>query len=148
MKRLFIVLLALLLLCSSALAGSIDLTGMSFDDLIALRGQVDLALWNSQEWKKVTVPEGIYLVGVDIPAGDWQIESILGEQSSVSYFEKMNQYGTEADKDAYYFWDRVINIPSYEVKSIHLNLVDGMYVGISLAPVVFTPYTGPSFTFE
>ncbi len=100
------------------------------------------------EFKQVTVPEGIYKIGVDIPAGDWNVIPVSGEQATFAYFEKLDQYGNAPDKESYYMLDRIVNIPDYEVKSMHFDLKNNMYIEIDLAPVVFTKYTGPSFSFE
>lgn len=73
MKKLVSFFLTALLLFSAASADPVDLSGLSFDELVALRDQINLAIWNSQEWQEVTVPAGIWQVGKDIPAGHWSI---------------------------------------------------------------------------
>lgn len=172
MKKIFTFLLALLLLFSvTASADNSDylkwrkrfinlsadelqsaaqalVSVFSFDDIVSLKSNIDRVLFEMDDFQQVVVPEGIYTVGKDIPAGDWNIISVSGEQSTVSYFEKLNEYKTSYDESGYYWWDRVCNFPDYEVKSIHLELREGMYIRISLAPVVFSTYTGPSFTFN
>ncbi len=39
-------------------ATDIDLSHMSFEDLVTLKDQINLAIWNSKEWQEVTVPQG------------------------------------------------------------------------------------------
>lgn len=56
-----------------AVSDGIDLSAMSFDELLALRQQVNMAIWQSDGWQAVEVPAGMYQVGVDIPAGKWTI---------------------------------------------------------------------------
>lgn len=74
MKRFLSVLAALAFLAAgSAAADPVDLSGLSFEQLVALREQLNLAIWNSLEWQEVTVPEGLWVVGKDIPAGHWSI---------------------------------------------------------------------------
>lgn len=149
MKKLFVLVLALVLLCPSALAlKNESLDDISFDDLVQYRKYFDMYLMDRPEFKQVTIPEGIYKIGVDIPAGDWNVIPVSGEQALFDYFEKLDQYGNAPDKDSYYMWDRIVNIPGYEVKSMHYDLKDGMYVRISMAPVIFSKYTGPSFSFD
>ncbi len=55
-----------------------DLQGLSFNELLALREQINLAIWNSNEWQCVEVPAGNYTIGIDIPAGYWTISPIEG----------------------------------------------------------------------
>ena len=50
-----------------------DVSSLSFSDLIKLQEEINLALWNSDEWQEVTVPAGLYQVGRDIPAGTWVV---------------------------------------------------------------------------
>ena len=71
MKKICALVLALLLIQSAALAA--DLSGMSFDELLALRDQVQRELISRPEWKEVTVPPGEYTIGIDIPAGVYSI---------------------------------------------------------------------------
>ena len=56
MKKFLFSFIVLVLLITSAAADPVDLSGMSFDELVALRDQLNLAIWNSQEWQEVTVP--------------------------------------------------------------------------------------------
>ena len=75
MKKLCALILALILCSSAALAEGIDLSGMSFDELLELQRQVTQALWASDEWVSASVPTGLYEVGVDIPAGHWTVDA-------------------------------------------------------------------------
>ena len=71
MKRTLCIILAFVLVLTLAPAAfaDVDLSGMSFDELVALKDQINLALWNSADWQEVTVPQGVWQVGADIPAG-------------------------------------------------------------------------------
>ena len=71
MKKLIIVFLSVCMAISCAYSESIDLSGLSYDELVALKDRIDLAIWNSQEWQEVEVPQGLYVVGKDIPSGTW-----------------------------------------------------------------------------
>ena len=148
MKRLFALLIAVVFFPAFALADLPDLSFLTYDELLTLRAQIDACIFYCPEFKSVTVPEGVYQIGKDIPAGDWNMISVPGEQSTVVYFEKLDAFGVDYDKESYYWWDRVCNIEDYEVASIHLDMKEGMYVHIGMAPVIFTPYTGPAFSFE
>ena len=50
MKKLitFCMTLALVLALAPAAFADVDLSGMTFDELVALRDQIDLAIWSSQ----------------------------------------------------------------------------------------------------
>ena len=86
MKKLFSALLAVLMLCTaSASAKTIDLSSMSYDELVALKDQINLALWESEKWEEVTVPQGVYQVGADIPAGHWTIKASETDSYASAY---------------------------------------------------------------
>ena len=58
MKRFFCILFAFVLLPVFSLADLPDLSGLSYDELVQLRDQINLAIWNSEEWEEVSVPSG------------------------------------------------------------------------------------------
>ena len=61
MKRFLSLLVALLLLFPAAALAQIDLSGLSYDELVALKDQINKAMWESKEWQEVTVaPRGVY----------------------------------------------------------------------------------------
>lgn len=137
---------AMIFACSSSLA-AIDLTGMTFDELVELREQINLAIWNCQEWQEVTVPAGIWKVGEDIPAGHWTIK-VAAERDYlyVSYFNILDDAGLGVGKGAYLF-QQDIATPGYSgfgeitPESVDIDMKEGWYVKFR-APVIFTPYTG------
>ena len=65
----------ILILSISASVFAIDLSGMSYNELMDLRTQVNNALMNSGNLKEVKVPQGVYEIGKDIPAGKWYIKA-------------------------------------------------------------------------
>ena len=133
-------------------AGSIDLSGMSLSELIDLSKQITMAMWKTEEWQEVTVPAGLYQIGVEIPAGKWTITAVPEAYSakvtigtnlddngnSISWLgsESNNLYGVE--NWAY---------NESKMNSWTVTLVDGQYIELE-STVVFTPYAGPSFTFK
>jgi len=145
MKKFVICILALLLICCAAMA-EIDLSGMSYDELVALKDQINLAMWECEEWQEVTVPEGVWVVGEDIPAGHWTIR-------------------VAAKQDYFYIWycnaiDPVTHGPAYGSVNVDYNIAspgfsafgevnatecdiemeDGWYF-MNGGAVVITPYT-------
>lgn len=81
-KLLSVILIAVLILPAIALA-EVDLSGMSYADLLALRSQVDRELVTRKEWKEVTVPAGEWTVGEDIPEGSYSIKDVDGKYTNV-----------------------------------------------------------------
>ena len=73
MKKLIAVLLVLLLLVPVASADAPDLSIYTYDQLVALQYYIGMEIMKRPEWKEVTVPAGEWVVGVDIPAGDYSI---------------------------------------------------------------------------
>ena len=145
----FVLLLAL---APSAFA-DVDLTGMTFDELVALKDQINLAIWNSQEWQEVEVPQGVWAVGEDIPAGKWTICAHSGHYLSIHVGAKLNDSGTGV-AFPYKAGEMVFN-PDYhlykkgDLTEWTVTLHDGDYVSIDDVPAVFTPYAGkPSLGFK
>lgn len=148
MKILFSVLLSLLLAFSSASA-EIDLSGMSFDELVSLREQLNLAIWSCQEWQEVEVPAGVWDVGKDIPAGHWTITIVDNASSNIFYADRLDEYGKGVGKGwcgyAITLNARRNRDGSYydptASRSFDLEMEAGMYLIVD-APMIFTPYAG------
>lgn len=104
MKKLFALALALLiLLSSSALADLPDISGLSLDELLRLRELVDTAIMNSSDYQEISLPAGLWTVGVDFPAGTWLITPLDDQYMALWYGDVLNESGT----DAGYGWDIV-----------------------------------------
>lgn len=154
MKRFFFLFLAALLLISSAAADPVDLSGMSYDELVALRDQLNLAIWNSQEWQEVTVPEGIWIVGQDIPAGHWSVR-VAAEHDYfyISYFDILNEIEKRPGNGARLVQQDIAS-PGYSAfgettpESTDVILEEGWYFKCG-GTVIFTPYAGkPDLGFQ
>lgn len=147
MKKFIILLLSLALVVCSAAADSIDLSGMTYEDLIALRDQINLAIWNCQEWQEVTVPEGIWIVGQDIPAGHWSIRvAAENDYLYVSCFDLLNEVEKSPARGSRLVQQDIAS-PGYSafgeitLESTDLILEDGWFFKCTGA-VIFTPYAG------
>ena len=146
--------LALVLALAPAAFADVDLSGMTFDELVALRDQIDLAIWNSQEWQEVEVPQGVWRVGEDIPAGKWTVKPVSGGQTYVKIGASLNETGTAIDlskssgellraED----WPKFN--PKTDVPSWDIEVKEGQYISMEYGPAVFTPYAGkPSLGFK
>lgn len=156
MKRIISALLSVLLLLSLSAAcfadnvSDIDLSGLSYDELMALKDRINLAMWESEEWQEVTVPQGIWKVGEDIPAGHWSIAVVDGATYA---YVTVGSVLDEAKKsvawssDDYYSENMTSPTSNYynaneDISMIDVELKNGMYVEIASGNVIFTPYQG------
>lgn len=73
MKKLLCLLLVILI--PVAAIAETDLSSMTYDDLIALNRQIIAEIMNRPEWKEVTVPAGMWIIGQDIPEGYYSIRA-------------------------------------------------------------------------
>jgi hypothetical protein len=134
-KKILLVAILLVSMTSFALAEqTIDLSQLSYEDLIALKMQVDAEIISRPETNKITVPQGVYTVGVHIPAGEYRIEaSGLG-----LVFHLYSGISTDIENiiDAYYIGD---DKPLGRVILTEDNIVsmDG--------PAIFIPFVGLDF---
>lgn len=135
-----------------------DLSGLSYEELVALKDSINLAIWESEEWQEVTVPQGVWVVGEDIPAGKWTIKSdVSAMRTLISWGDVLSEDGTTVDhKKRGDKWVYIYN-PDYdryeggEVEEYTVDLQAGDYVEVAVddGPAVFMPYAGkPSLGFK
>lgn len=159
MKKLICALLAALMLCALAAAEDIDLSGLSFQELAVLRNRCLYEMMQREEWQEVTVPQGNYLVGRDIPAGTWVIRCADTGRSSYLMKSAIITWGTGKPENGRVPYPRsgveVYNPKNSdykgEVTEYIIELTDGEWVAIhpQYNAVVFTPYTGtPNLGFK
>ena len=127
----------------------VDLTGMTYDELVALQDQINLAMWNSQEWQEVTVPQGIWVVGKDIPEGHWTIRPVEGVYAYISYGNTLESNQKEVSyKSKNYYHESICSVSSIvydqgeDLTQMDIEVTSGSYICIESGDVVFTPYTG------
>ena len=75
MRKLFAVLLAILLVSSVAVADAPDLSDLTYEQLIALQHYFTAEIVSRPEWQEIEIPAGDWTIGVDIPAGYYSIKS-------------------------------------------------------------------------
>ena len=157
MKKLIIVALVLaLLLPAAALSDLPDISRLSYEELVQLKDQINIAMWKSQEWQEVTVPIGVWTVGEDIPVGHWSISlspTASARWASIKYCDMLNEAGTDAGNqffcDIYAYLDVAAPDNDRYPQTIDLDLKPNTYIIIGNASVVFTPYAGkPSLGFK
>ena len=155
MKRTLCIVLAFVLILALAPAAFAewDLSGLTFDDLVALKDQVQRAIWDSADWQEVTVPQGIYKVGADIPAGKWTILCKSNSMGEIEVADSLRENGTKVTFPPKA--SKVIYNPESKMYSDGdaiewtVELFDGEYVAVSMSSLVFTPYSGaPSLGFK
>ena len=141
MKRISISIVFLLLLIPAFAFAEVDLSGMSYDDLVSLSKQVGMAIMQSDEFDSVTVPMGIWEVGVDIPEGTW---IITPEKSMcmVVYGSALDESGNDMNMfdrgNAYADLDNASE--SWRVKA-----TKGNYFMVKYNDAVFTSDTGSTW---
>jgi hypothetical protein len=148
MKRFFCLLFVLALLPIVSLADLPDISGLSFDELIQLRDQINLAIWNSQEWQEVTVPPGVYEIGKDIPSGHWSVRPAKGcGPDYIIYASASKDQGHDVDLFAGFYIMEGICDPSSpyysgEYKtSTDIDMESGFFVRLDCT-MIFSPYSG------
>ena len=149
MKRFFCFLLVLVLLPVVSLADLPDLSGLSYDELVQLRDQINLAIWNSQEWQEVTVPVGVWVVGEDIPIGYWTI-SVASDSpdawGTVIYCDKLDASGLGANQlyCKIYHYEQLFskNTETSLNKSVNIDCKPGTFIIVDYGSMLFTPYSG------
>ena len=145
-KLLAVVLIAALILPALAVADLPDISGLSYNELVQLKDKINLAMWNSQEWQEVTVPAGVWEIGVDIPAGHWTIRPLPGGYVNVTYFDRLDEFGRGV-APGWLGWGGTLtargenDITYGEPTEVDLEMQEGMYFKCGQS-VIFTPYAG------
>jgi len=129
-------------------------SGLSFDELVSLREQINLSIWNCHEWQEITVPAGVYTIGVDIPAGHWSLRVAARHDSFlVVYCDKLNAIGKDVGYGATLYQQSIATsdyspFGAIPVTEIDIDMQEGWYLILDGA-TVFTPYIGkPDFGFK
>lgn len=116
-------------------AETFDFSGMSYEELISLHKQVSMAIMQSDGWKEITVPIGSYVIGKDIPAGDYTVTYEGRVQACLNIYVDGVLWNL--------YW---ISPTLYNTNSIgKLSLSDGQVLDITYGEVIFTPYKGLGF---
>lgn len=151
MKKLiaFVTAILLILLSSVAIA-DVDVSGLSYDELVDLVNKAQYEMMKTDKWEEVVVPEGIYIIGRDIPAGRWTISAppkvyviyvyvgkTMYDEFSVNFDSMTGLHGTQYSL-----------YKEGDTSSITYDLKDGMILQIKSGSGIFTPYTGNGFSFK
>ena len=154
MKRLIAITLILAMVPAAALSDLPDISDLTYEELVQLKDQINLAMWNSSEWQEVFVPEGVWIVGEDIPAGHWTIRIASERQSFYIYvFDKIDDLEKKPAFGSRLYQEKIAS-PGYGLsgevtpESTDFILEEGWYF-TCYGPVIFTPYAGkPDLGFQ
>lgn len=111
------------------------LEGLTYDELIVLKDQINPAIWNSYNWDRVLVPYGMYEVGVDIPAGRWDIEAPEASSVYISYGKEIDDESMDT-KLAYGAWNKTVYSEHYafydegDLTKTDIDAASGFYIDI------------------
>lgn len=151
MKKIACILLAMALMICLVLpvcAEEIDLSALTWEELLDLKARITMEQLTRDEWQEVEVPQGVWVVGEDIPAGKWTVRCSYGNSVTISWGQYLDADGHGID----YF--RGTN-DSKNIKNVNGRLyqegdateytfdaIDGYYVVINFSSATFTPFTG------
>lgn len=153
MKKIIVCVVLAAILASVALAESIDLSGLSFDELAQLRDRCQMEMMQRTEWQEVRVPHGLYKVGVQIPAGTWTVRCNEGYLVEIAWGDTLRSGNTKVDYSRHYGYEGIYNPKDDFTKSddrteYTFTVNDGDYIEVD-GIATFTPgASAPSFTFK
>lgn len=147
-KSVLIFVVCLMLLIPAFSFAEVDLSGMTFEELVDLHEKVNLAIWNSEEWQAVRVPQGTWEIGVDIPEGHWIIRPEEGQFVHFQYGNQLDVNGKEVSyNSSNYYSDFVYSKNSVvyregEKTMDDIEMKSGNYLCIQNGNLIFSPYSG------
>ena len=162
MKKIAALVLVILVLCPAALADPVDLKSLTFEELMQLRDQCQMEMMKRDDWQVVTVPQGLWEVGVHIPAGTWLLRCTDTGRDSYLLKECDIRWGTGRPGNDNYWSSKnekgdiiIYNPENKNYKGqmteyiITLEPGDFIYIHPQYNSVDFITYTGtPSFQFK
>ena len=83
----------------------IDLSGYTDAEILAINAQIRAEIANRKIEKTATVPPGKYLVGRDLPAGQYILKNTSGDTAYIAIFkDNANKYKDSEAVNAFNFW--------------------------------------------
>ena len=128
-KRCIAVILIAMLMACAAYADEVSVMNMTLEDLLSLNKQIgqELEAYSTER----EFPEGMWVVGKDMPAGTYKIEA--AESSDQAY---VTQYTSE---DVYVSGTALSIIPEWGNRKVWLNLQDGDKLQVEWGAVSLQP---------
>lgn len=149
------ILAALAAMVLPCCAAGIDLSTLSWEELIELRNAVTQEMFTREEWEKVEVPQGVWIVGEDIPAGTWIVTCAAAKYTTITWGDKLSDNGHAIDYNSTVHDHQIILNPdgslykSGDATSYTFDAIDGMYIVIDNGSAFFSPYIGkPKLNFK
>ena len=147
MKKITCILLLVALmgcLVLPACAEEIDLTALNWEELLDLKAAITLEQLTRDEWEEVEVPQGVYKVGEDIPAGKWTITCRTGRSCYFEFGEALREDGHSVSWRGTHDLVYIYKDAGSDGKQTEytFDAKDGYYIIIDDSPATFTPYTG------
>lgn len=123
MKKLLVSVIVLILLLPTIgfAATNVDLKDMSYEELVSLFEEVQLALFGRSLSEGVEIPYGDYVVGQDIPAGGYVV-SLTGDENGLIFVAGYLLGASETDTE----WFSYVR----NDESFRFTLSDGMKVSV------------------
>ena len=127
-----------------ACAEEIDLTALTWEELLDLKAAITLEQLTREEWEEVEVPQGVYKVGEDIPAGKWTITCKTGRSCYFEFGEALREDGHSVSWRGTHDLVYIYKDAGSDGKQTEytFDAKDGYYIVIDDSPATFTPYTG------
>lgn len=158
MKKLFSLLMVFVLLLQIPIVmAEVDISGLSYEELVSLVNEAQLQMMKTEKWQEVEVPAGTYLIGRDIPAGHWTIKVVpaFGKSIDLYWSDVVNENGQGVPRrgGSFYTTEEIVSEnfvfgAEGRVQSVSWELRDGHYLCIDGGSAIFTPFAGNSFTFK
>lgn len=143
MKKIFALVLALILLVPAAAVTAdddLDMKKYSYSQLEVIYRMIAHEMMTRPEWKRVTIPVGIWTVGEDIPAGAYSFRATPdGVSNVILWREKKGDYSN----NGLIISECVIFDESDLIGKVYLE--DGNVLEISGSPVYLCPPVGLGF---
>ena len=138
MKKLFCLLLVLVLFPAACLADLPDVSGLSKEELIELDIIINNILFERSLPDGILIPSGDYIVGADIPAGEYRADVVSDVGGRVAVYPSKEK--AEKDSMSYLFEAYLGNM--WGTLTFRLVLEDGNYLTIKYNSLKLYPYLG------
>lgn len=158
MKKIISFVLAIMMVLMVSVAFSeIDISGLSYDELVELVDRAQRQIMFSDYWQEVEVPSGDYVIGKDIPEGKWVVTADPSYTPSISQ-RRLTKFlrGMELEEEGYY--DYIVSMELYGTETPNyrnsfpyfttVELKNDDLFQVERGIVIFTPYKGLGFKFK
>ncbi|MDD6681695.1 MAG: hypothetical protein PUE61_00795 [Clostridiales bacterium] len=138
MKRILALVLVLVALTGTVYADTVDLSGMTLEELRSLQISIITELGKRKEIPSFTAPISTYEAGKDFPAGRYEI-------TAVNFCTYITIYDSKAQFNAGKPTVRKTTLYEEDGDSIVFDLQSGMIVEVGFSPARFEPFNGLVF---